>query len=430
MKQLAINLLKNRAKAIISKFQPKIVAVTGSVGKTSAKSAIELVLSKKYQVRTAEKNYNNEFGVPFTILGVKNPGKSVFAWLSVFWRSYRIKSYPEILVLEYGVDKPGDIDYLCDIAQPHVGVVTAVSSVHAEFFDDIDALAAEKARLIENLPDDGTAIFNVDDIRVLKMQDQTIAKVKTFGLQSEEISAQNIEVSARKDDNFEPGEIFIVTQAEITKQGAVIGKLRLKNVIGYAPVMSCLAALSVAEVFEIDSQVAIDALNRSMTAAPGRLNPIAGIKGSLIIDDSYNAAPAAMQNGLKILSSMDPGEEYDRRIAALGSMAELGQYTQDEHRMIGLQVAEYADLFIAVGENMKTAVEAAKEAGMDRDHIEWFADSIEAGRHLDQNIQQGDIVYVKGSQSSRMERVVKDLMAEPLRAEELLVRQEAKWLEQ
>ncbi len=110
-------------------------------------------------------------------------------------------------------------------------------------------------------------------------------------------------------------------------------------------------------------------------------------------------------------------------------MVELGAYTEEEHRFVGLKVAECADLFIGVGGSMHTAIEAAEEAGMDPDNTEWFGSSEEAGKYLDREVQQGDIVYIKGSQSSRMEKVVKELMAEPLRAEELLVRQGKEWLE-
>ncbi|MCH8049470.1 hypothetical protein IH979_02040 [Patescibacteria group bacterium] len=414
----------------LKKFQPTIVGITGSVGKTSTKQAIQVVLSTKHSVRTAKKNYNNEIGVPLTILGADSPGRSLFGWVSLFWRSYRIKTYPDVLVLEFGADHPGDIAFLCDLAPPKIGVVTGISTVHAEFFGDVDELAQEKVRIVECLPESGTAVLNIDDIRVSKMHTHSVAPVKTYGLQSDELSARDLQVSVRRDESFEPGEAFAVTTAEVMQQESKVGTLKLQNCIGYAPVMACLAALQIGDVLDVPIPEAIEALNMSFHPSPGRLNPIAGIKGSLIIDDSYNAAPTAMQNGLKVLAMFVPGEEFDRRIAVLGEMAELGKYTQDEHRLIGMQVAESAELFVAVGEGMRSAVRAAKEAGMDLDKVEWFGSSVEAGLYLDKMIQQGDIVYIKGSQSSRMERVVKDIMAEPLRAEELLVRQEPKWLKE
>jgi UDP-N-acetylmuramyl pentapeptide synthase len=428
MKKIVISMLHSRVRAVLRKFQPKIIAVTGSVGKTSAKQAIYLALDGIVDVRTAEKNYNNEIGVPLTILGAKSPKKSIVGWLSLFFNSYRIKEYPEVLVLEYGADHPGDIATLCALAQPNVGVVTGVSTVHAEYFTNIDELAREKATLVGHVPPNGLAVLNADDVRVVDMVDNTHASVKTFGIKSLDVSVSDIRIAPRIDHSFESGETFAVTTALVKQENIEVGQLILRNMVGYAPVMACLAAITVADHFNIPAVDVIKKLNTSFSAVPGRLNPISGIKGSLILDDSYNAAPSAMQNGLEVLRMFAPGEEQDRRIAVLGQMAELGKYSEEEHRLVGMKAAEVADIFIAVGERMSGAVEAAKEAGMEPEAIEWFGTSQEAGRYLDKIIEQGDIVYVKGSQSSRMERVVKDVMAQPLMASQLLVRQEAKWL--
>ncbi len=430
MKQFLINQLQQSAKRAIEQFKPTIVAVTGSYGKTSTKEAIATVLGVKYRVRTATKNFNNEIGVPLTILGMKSPGRSVFGWLRLLWRARRIKEMPEVLVLEFGADHPGDIQALCELAPPTVGVVTGVSSVHAEYFDSIDMLAQEKAHLVRVLPNDGLAVLNGDDARTNAMAQETQATVRRYGAgENTDVRAQQIALSTRLDDDFDIGETFAVTTAQVGVGDHPVGALRLENAIGYAPVLTCLAALTVGDHMNVAMSDAIQALNKEIHALPGRLRPLAGIKGSLIIDDSYNAAPAAMQHGLDVLKQFQPGERVDRRIAALGQMAELGTYDEQEHRLIGMKVAECADLFLAVGERMQTAVEAAKEAGMDPHAIEWFASSEDAGRYLDRVIQQGDVVYAKGSQSSRMEKVVKDVMAEPARAAELLVRQDGKWLE-
>ena len=427
MKKFIISLLQKRAKVVLDKFKPRVVAITGSVGKTSAKQAIALVLSTKYKIRTAEKNFNNEIGVPLTILGMKSPGRNPFGWLTLFWKSYFIKTYPEMLILEYGADHPGDIKNLCDLASPDVAIITGISPVHAEFFKDIDHLADEKSEIIKRLPDNGVAILNGDDKRVLTMQ-TLYQSFMTYGTKETDIQADEITLSTRLDDHFSPGELFIKTHAVIKLKDKEVGRLELKNAIGYASVLACLSALTVADHFGISFAMAIQKLNSDFRAMPGRLNPIAGIKGSLIIDDSYNAAPLAMQNGLDVLKSFSLSTDDDRRIAVLGQMAELGQYTENEHRLIGMKVAECADLFLAVGENMRIAVESAKESGLDPNAIEWFANSEEAGRYLDREVKTGDIVYVKGSQSTRMEKVVKDIMAEPARADERLVRQDEKWL--
>ncbi|MDP2631709.1 MAG: Mur ligase family protein [Candidatus Uhrbacteria bacterium] len=427
MKALVMKMIQNRAKAILAKFKPKVIAITGSIGKTSTKEAIALVLKDEMSVRVAKKNYNNEFGVPLTILGEVSPGKSIMGWLGVLFRSYSIKSFPDVLILEFGADHPGDIEALCELAPPSVGVITGLSNIHAEFFESSEALAEEKSQLAMCLPSDGIVVLNADDHRVSQMSRETKALVRTFGIKSDDISMSELRISTRRDEEFDPGELFAITSLDVMKSNSKVGELKLRNCLGYAPAMACLAAITVADALGVSIDFAITELNREFQPSPGRLNPIAGIKGSLIIDDSYNAAPAAMINGLDILKIFSPGEEQDRRIAALGSMAELGQYSDQEHRQIGFRVAEVADVFIAVGENMRIAVESAKEAGMHSDSIEWFATSEEAGRYLDRFVQQGDIVYTKGSQSSRMEKVVKELMAEPLRAEELLVRQGENW---
>lgn len=426
MKSFVIKLIQSRAQSLLKKFNPTIIAITGSQGKTSARRAITTVLRSQFTVRSAEKNFNNEIGVPLSILGEGSPGKSAIGWLGILTRSYFVKSYPDYLVLEFGADHPGDIQALVDLAQPTVGVLTGISAVHAAYFENLEALAKEKEVLILRLPKDGLAVLNADEERALSVKDSASAQVQTYGLEGKDLSAENVQISTRLDDSFEPGEELAVTTASILEDGNEVGKISLSNFLGYAPISACLAAMTVGRRFGLTVPKMIKALEKDLMPIPGRLRPLPGIKGTLIIDDTYNASPSAMHNGLDILSLFTPGEEVDRRIAALGAMAELGQYSDEEHRMIGEHAAKVADILIAVGEEMQPAVKSAKDAGMQR--VEWFANSIEAGRYLDRELQQGDIVYVKGSQSARMEHVVKDIMAQPTRAAHYLVRQGEKWL--
>ncbi len=427
MRKLLQKILFWRARAVIRKFEPTVIAITGSVGKTGAKHAVFDVVSERRRARTAEKNYNNEFGVPLTILGEASPGKSPLGWLRLLWRSFFVKDLPEILVLEYGIDKPGDMAELCSIAKPDIAVVTGISPVHAEFFADINELVKEKVNIFSHVKQDGLCIINTDSPFLRPIASALVGSVKTYGVKEADLCARDIRVHARKDDHYDPDELFATTTAYIETERGVIGELVLQNALGYAPVMSCLVALLVCERLGIPTVEAIRILNRKVHANPGRLNPLAGVKGSLIIDDSYNAAPAAMKNGLEILS-MFTREKGERRVAVLGSMAELGQYREEEHRRIGEVVAEVADVFIAVGEGMKFAVESAREKGFPEDRVYSFATSKEAASFIENQVESGDIIYVKGAQSSRMERVVKALMAEPDRAEELLVRQSEAWL--
>lgn len=427
MRKIIQKILFWRARAVIRRFEPTVIAITGSVGKTGAKQTIFDVVSARRSAQTAEKNYNNEFGVPLTILGEASPGRSILGWIKLVFRSFFIRSLPEILVLEYGIDRPGDMKTLCGIARPDIAVVTGISPVHAEFFKDINALVEEKVSIFSYVKPDGLCILNTDNPLLRAVLPSLPGSVRTYGVKEADLCARDIRIHTRKDDHYDPDDLFATTTAYIETNRGVIGELVLQNALGYAPVMSCLAALLVCEHLCIPTIEAIRVLNKKVHANPGRLNPIAGVKGSLIIDDSYNAAPAAMKNGLEILSLFER-EKGERRIAILGSMAELGQYREEEHRRIGEIVSGIADVFIAVGEGMKFAVEAAEAKGYPKDRSYWFKDSKEAARFIENQVQGGDIIYVKGAQSARMERVVRALMAEPNRAEELLVRQSKVWL--
>lgn len=427
IKNLLISLLQKRAQRVFNANHPTVIAVTGSMGKTSTKQAIEIVMKTTHHVRASKKNFNNEMGMPFTLLGVDSPGRSIGGWLKVLFGPLPEKHYPNMLVMEYGADHPGDIGLLCDLAQPDVSVVTGVSPVHVEYFADIAALADEKATLVKRVASGGIVFLNVDDARVAAMAQLTNEQIVTYGRKGDYALA-NLSMEPVWQERYEVGDTFVMTKADVVVRGSVVGQLVLRNCFGYAPAMSCLAALAVGDAQRVSIDVALKALEAEYRPVPGRLNPIAGIKQSLIIDDSYNAAPAAMQEGLTILRTMPLAQETGRRIAALGHMAELGKYSEDEHRAVGMRVAESADIYVAVGEKSLPAVDAAKESGMPPEHIHWFATSTEAGRFLDGVIQKGDIIYVKGAQSARMEKVVKDIMAEPARAAELLVRQEEKWL--
>ena len=426
MKALIQAQLKKKVRKLIAKHKPIVIAVTGSVGKTSARNVIATVLSEKYRVRTTIENYNNEFGVPLTILGEKSPGRSVFGWLSILFK--KVKDLPEVFVLEYAIDRPGDMNYLCDIAEPNIGVLTRISPVHAEYFRSVEALAEEKAVLLERIAKDGVAVLNADDSLVLGVGGHASVSVLKYGMsETADIRAVDYELATREDFSFEPGE----TVSEVrfnAKTESTEFPVRLINLLGKTAVHAVLPGIAIGLHLGLSEQEILAGLEKS-ELEPGRMNPIAGIKGSLIIDSSYNAAPASMQAALDVLHEFHPAESA-KRVAVLGSMGELGKYAEQEHRLIGLKCAEVGvDLLVTVGELARDIRRSAIEAGISEDKTEHFDQSRDAGRWMDAHVKKGDIILVKGSQSSRMEWVVKDLMAEPLRNKELLVRQSEKWVE-
>ncbi len=418
--------LKKKAQKLIAKHKPMVIGVTGSVGKTSARNVIAQVLGEKYRVRTTIDNYNNELGLPLTILGEKSPGRSVLGWLRVLTK--KIEDVPEVFVLEYAVDHPGDMAYLCDIAEPDIAVFTRISPVHAENFRSVEELIEEKAVLLERTKEGGMVVLNADDPRVLGASNHANAPAITYGFaQNADVRATDYELATREDFSFEPGETLSEVRFTAVTEKTQL-PVRLINLLGRTAAHAVLPAITIGWHLGLDPDEITKGLAKS-ELEPGRMNPVPGIKGSLIIDSSYNAAPASMEAGLNVLHEFKP-VEIARRIAVLGVMGELGADSEQEHRMIGLKCAEVGvDVLVTVGEKARDIRYGAIEAGIPEDKCEHFEHAVEAGRWMDAHIKKGDIVLVKGSQSSRMEKVVKDIMAEPLRAKELLVRQYGKWVE-
>ena len=257
------------------------------------------------------------------------------------------------------------------------------------------------------------------------MVDSNVAIV-TYGFsESLDVRAENYHVETHDVLRCQSDEPFCEIHFDLVV-GDERSEVALPNLLGRGQVYAALAAAAVGRHFGMPLSEIVAAL-RTLQPQAGRMRPLPGIKETLILDDSYNAAPASMASALEVLRFFSP-DENARRVAVLGKMAELGRYSENEHRLLGMRAAEVADILVCVNEEGRDTRRGAIEAGMEERNVEFFATSAEAGRWLDFNVKKGDIVLVKGSQSARMEKVVKDLMAEPLRAEELLVRQYGAWV--
>ena len=426
MKKILQFKLKIFSKWILKKYKPVVIGITGSIGKTSAKDAILTVLQDKLVARGSIKNYNNEIGVPLTIIGRESPGKNILGWFPLFLYAFKLilfrdKNYPQVLVLELGVDRPGDMKYLVDIVRPDIGIVTAVSYSHLEYFGSLVNIKREKQVLIESLEADGLAILNFDNEAARDMAKASAARVLTYGLKTEaNLQAQDIVYNFTKDNYDLSGVNF-----KLNHNGSIVPVI-MRNIMAETALYSALAAAAVGIYFKFNLvEIAQSLLEFSLPK--GRMNLLPGIKHAFIIDDTYNSSPEAALAAVKTLAKIkiDPAAN---KYAVMGDMLEIGSYTEEGHRLLGEAIAKSnIKYLIAVGERARDIIRGAKEADMEDDFIFYFDKSDEAGKFLQNRLQAGDVLLVKGSQGVRMEKIVKELMAEPDKAEQLLVRQGPQW---
>ncbi len=421
-KKIVVSILTFEAKVLLKRTRPCIIAVTGSVGKTSIKDVVYEVLKGNLHVRKSEKSFNSEIGVPLSVLGLPNAWSNPILWLKNIIDGAIIMmhpgEYPKILVLEMGVDRPGDMDKLTSWIHPDVVVLTRLPDVpvHVEYFDSPEAVSIEKRKLVQALKSDGVFVYNHDDEKIVKIAEETLQQsigYSRYSLSPFTASADKIVYENGKAIGFE----FLLTHLDRAVIMRVNGSLGVQHAYNYA------AGAAVASIFSIELDSVVESLS-AYVPPPGRMRIISGIKDTVLIDDTYNSSPTASEQALKTLGSL---RGVKRRIAVLGDMMELGQFSTREHERIGRLVPQSADILVTIGVRARGFSKGALEQGMPEKNIFEFDSAEQAGKELQQFIKAGDVLLVKGSQSIRAERFVEELMSEPERAEELLVRQGDIW---
>lgn len=419
-RKLLEQVLRFMAKAVLAKYGPLVVGVTGSVGKSSTKEAIALVLSSQFHVRKSEGNYNNEVGIPLTILGAKSGGSSIIRWVGVFFRFLWLMlvptRYPQVVVLEMGIDRPGDMEYLLSFIPVKVGVATGVSSSHMEFFGSITNIAREKGRLIATLPEDGFAILNADDKRTAKMAEKTKAKVLTYGFaDGASVRADNIlfHREAKRVEGY---------GLKLNFDGKTI-PVRLPKIIGRHHIPAALAAAAVGLSLKMNLVEIAGALER-FEPLPGRLRLLPGRENTVLIDDTYNASPTSTVAALETLRELSA----PRKIAVLGDMLELGPESDRAHAALKDAVIDsQASMVVTVGKHMRSLYDALMEAGFPPLQVLWLPDPLSAIQMLLKIVHPEDLILIKGSQGLRMETIVEQLLIDPKEAPMLLCRQAEEW---
>jgi len=376
--------LQQLAQAVRRQWGRPLIAVTGSTGKSTTKEMIAALLGRRFEVLKSPGNLNNLYGLPLALLA--------------------LEPRQEVAVMELAMSAPGEIARLAQIAQPDIGLVTNVAPVHLEFFDSLNSIARAKWELIEYLSRQGkaaTAVLNHDDALVRSFADGFPGRVVTFG-SGEGADFRVLQI--RPGNSY--GSDFRVEAPGWQEEF----HLRLP---GQLNVQNALAALAVADLFEIPVQDMRQALAEFQNLH--QRSEILTLSGGItVINDSYNSNPVAMERMLETLATWPHAQ---RRIVVAGEMLELGPTSPSLHREVGRKSAECrVDLLIAVHGQARLFIEGAVEGGLPRENTRFFTDAPEAGEFCRSILKPGDTILVKGSRALRLETVIELLCSSPVAA--------------
>lgn len=351
----------------------KIVGVTGSVGKSTTKEMIAAVLEGNYIVSKTPANFNNDLGLPMTILGMEEQ--------------------TQVGVLEMGMSHFGEISYLSHIARPDIGVITNIGTMHMENLGSRRGILQAKMEITDGMDDDGILFLNGNDDLLREENEDIVPRVAYFGKENVEchIRAENVKES-------ESGLSFTVVTP--TKKFSVTLPLE-----GEHYVLDAMAAVGVGLALGVSPERIADRLSRFSNMA-GR-QEIFETKGYTIIKDCYNAGPESMEAALKVL-----GNRKGRRIAVLGDMLELGDCTEDAHEQVGKLAAQYADILLAFGTNGSLVVQGSLKNGMKTENSLAFHSREAMAQKLKEICRPGDVLLFKGSHGMHMELVLKKFLSE------------------
>ncbi len=360
------------------KFKIPLVAITGSNGKTTTKEMAGTILSQKFNLLATKGNLNNHIGVPLTLLDLCPQHK--------------------LVCLEMGTSGLGEIKYLCKISAPvDIGVITNIQRAHLLYFNNLDGVLKAKMELANSLSSQGRLILNIDDFHLAKVAKKIKNQLLTYGINNHkadiyasEIKIQNRGVKFR---------INIKTGNKILSQ-----EIRLA-ILGYHNIYNALAAVSIGHIFNIPLKVCAMSLARFKT--PPLHMEIIKVKGARIINDAYNANPDSMKIAISTLANLSSN---GKKIAVIGDMLELGQYSQKVHREVGEAIAQadISDLF-TIGKMAKYVAIGAVKNGFDRKRIFIAENKKEIVDKLVNNIKKDDVLLIKGSRAMKMEEIIKNL---------------------
>ena len=363
--------LKELAADVRRRWRGSLVAVTGSVGKTTTKEFAAHVLATEYSVYRSPGNYNNLFGLPLALL--------------------ELSAADHIGVFEMGMSARGEIAGMCRIARPDVGVLTAVAPVHLEFFGSVDEIAHAKGELADALDARGTLVYNADDPRVRALAERSAARGVSFGCAAgADVAAADIEVAALDETRF-------------TLRASGETRLAVLPLAGVHYVMNALAAVALGRHYRIALDEIVESL-KDLRQAPMRGQVVRFKEGFTLIDDSYNSNPRAL---VQMIQTVGRLRASGRRILVAGEMRELGPESKRFHFECGEAAAQSGlELVVAVGGDARELAQGALAGGMAESAVRFFPEAEEAARFVLHALRPGDLVLIKGSRGAHLERVV------------------------
>jgi len=408
-------ILRLLAKSKLAKSKPTLIGITGSIGKTSTKDAVVAILRQKFQVKAADGGYNTEIGVPLMILNQRSDNtSSVASWARILWKAFLDVSQGEhmdVLVVEMGVDKPGDMRELTKIISPDIAILTSIAANHiapGQFSSEQDILR-EKTGIAALQKKNNYFITNNDNPWIFSYVHTGSTRLRYGEDGANEFVVSNVTGNVQ-------GISFHVKGRSLDHDFRV-------PILGTYHTSVLVPAIICGELLGLTGEEIQKGL-ADFQLPKGRLRLLPGVHNSTIIDSSYNASKAAMLHALELVDSLPA----PRKILCLGQMNELGERTEESHLEVARLAAQIGNLFILVGPDAKIYEQELLRVGVEKGTVHHFLDSQEAGKFLLPLIQDGDLVFVKGSQGGvRLERLIAEILADPATAKDVLVRQGPEW---
>jgi UDP-N-acetylmuramoyl-tripeptide--D-alanyl-D-alanine ligase len=357
-----------------SQFNVPCVAITGSNGKSTTKEMIAAIAGVNGDVLKTEGNFNNLIGLPLTI----------FRW----------NESHKVAILEMGMNAPGEIERLTEIAKPKVGLITNVTSAHLEKLHTLEAVARAKGELFSAMDADGIAVVNEEDPWVMKVVESYAGKRITFGMKNE----SNVRFLDVETDGLDSTTLRVSIFGDEYEFSLPVP--------GTHNIMNAMAALAIGCALKIEPKVATERLSKFKPMAM-RFEQIQLANGVRLVNDSYNANPASMKAAFRTVGS---AKRAGRFIVALGDMLELGEASYELHKKLGEDAARMGvNLLLTTGDYAEAVVEGAVSAGLDSESAKNCSTTDEIEKNLEDELKAGDVLLVKGSRGMRMERIVETL---------------------